>query len=308
MTPGWAGPVWGEPSSATRAPVLLRSGVTAADAGYRADGGFSEHFAVLGASVVGVSHRLAGRRCDDAFGWALASPEVLVVAVADGVSGAARGGEGAELAVAAACEHVVGQSAHPVGADLSAWAPGGREWGLVLCLGATMAANEALFEAAAHMECERAELSTTLVVAALAWRQDGAHADIARLGDSTAFVLSGSHWEEIVPENPAEADEEGFIEPSLSAVLPGARADELGGIQVSSLDLGGEDALVLVTDGLANPMRDGPTTVAPALAELLAKGPGGELSPLALAHGADFSRRGCQDDRTIVAAWALDVP
>ncbi len=60
---------------------------------------------------------------------------------------------------------------------------------------------------------------------------------------------------------------------------------------------------MLVTDGTANPLRDGPTTVAPALAAVLRGGPAGELSPLALAAAADFSRRGCQDDRTILVAW-----
>jgi hypothetical protein len=57
--------------------------------------------------------------------------------------------------------------------------------------------------------------------------------------------------------------------------------------------------LVLVTDGVANPLRDGPSTVAPGLAEVLRTTP----SPLSLAGAADFSRRGAHDDRTILAAW-----
>ena len=62
-------------------------------------------------------------------------------------------------------------------------------------------------------------------------------------------------------------------------------------------------ALVLLTDGVADPLREGPSTVAPALAAVLSGGHTGELAPLDLAHAADFSRRGCQDDRTILAAW-----
>ncbi len=43
--------------------------------------------------------------------------------------------------------------------------------------------------------------------------------------------------------------------------------------------------------------------MAPALAEVLNGGATGQLTPLDLAYAADFSRRGCQDDRTIVATW-----
>ena len=90
----------------------------------------------------------------------------------------------------------------------------------------------------------------------------------------------------------------------VTDVLPWAGPGESGPrVETASVELPRGAALVLVTDGIANPLRDGPTTVAPALADVLAAGPAGKLSPLALAAAADFSRRGCQDDRTIVVAW-----
>ena len=49
---------------------------------------------MLAASVAGVAHRLAGRRCEDAYAWAAPGPGRLAVIVADGVSTAGRGGEG----------------------------------------------------------------------------------------------------------------------------------------------------------------------------------------------------------------------
>jgi hypothetical protein len=61
----------------------------------------------------------------------------------------------------------------------------------------------------------------------------------------------------------------------------------------------GDRVLVLVTDGIADPWRDGPSTVAPALASTLAAHP----TAIDLAVLADFSRHGCHDDRTIVALW-----
>jgi hypothetical protein len=57
--------------------------------------------------------------------------------------------------------------------------------------------------------------------------------------------------------------------------------------------------LVLATDGISDPWRDGPTTVAPALAGALAV----PLAPLELAQLVDFSRQGCHDDRTLLAVW-----
>jgi hypothetical protein len=56
---------------------------------------------------------------------------------------------------------------------------------------------------------------------------------------------------------------------------------------------------VLVTDGVGDPLRDGPGTVGPGLADGLAEPP----HPLALAGLVDFSRQGCHDDRTLAAIW-----
>ncbi len=78
-----------------------------------------------------------------------------------------------------------------------------------------------------------------------------------------------------------------------------------GPMETATVTVTPGDALVLLTDGVADPLREGPGTVAPALAEVLSGGPTGGLAPLDLAYAADFSRRGCQDDRTVLAAWAL---
>jgi Protein phosphatase 2C len=281
MSPGWAGPVWGEPSAATEVPVPLRSRAVAGEACYRADGGRSAEFVVLAASVAGVAHRLAGRRCEDAYGWAMPRPGRLAVIVADGVSTAGRGGEGADIAVSAASEHLLT-------AD---------RWGEMECLSAVRAASEAVSGAGG---ASAAEFSTTLVVALVSLSPGGAVASLARVGDSSAFTLAGAQWEELFADR-AEDEMRG----SVVGVVPlGSRG---GGeaIETASVVLPAGTALVLLTDGVADPLRDGPGTVAPALAEVLSGGPGGELTPLALAEAADFSRRGCQDDRTVLAVWPL---
>ena len=278
MSPGWAGPVWGEPSAATEAPVPLRRRAVASEACYRADGGQSAEFVVLAASVAGVAHRLSGRRCEDAYAWALPRPGRLAVIVADGVSTAGRGGEGADIAVSAAWEHLLAVEG----------------WGEMECLAALRVASDAVSAAGC---ASASELSTTFVVALVSASEAGAEVRLARVGDSSAFILVKDRWDELFPGG---AEDE--LRGSVVGVLPlGSRGGDA--VETASVLLPAGAALVLLSDGVADPLRDGPGTVAPALAEVLSGGPSGALTPLALADAADFSRRGCQDDRTILAVW-----
>ena len=291
MSPGWAGPAWGEASAATGEDVPLRSRAWAPDACYRADGGRTGDFVVLAASAAGVSHRLVGRRCEDCYSWVLspAGPGRLAVVVADGVGSAGRGGEGAEIAVRAACDYF---------ANLAA----GDGWGLDECEVAVRSASQALHEAGGQLA---GEFSTTLVVGLLMARDGGADVALARVGDSSAWaLLSGGEaaggpgaWKELFA---GPGDDE--LQGRPTRALPFGTG---GSSQRSQAHLPPASALVLVTDGVGDPLRDGPSTVAPALAEVLSRGPSGALSPLDLARAADFSRRGCGDDRTVLAVWPL---
>jgi Protein phosphatase 2C len=296
MIQGWAGPAWGEPSTASESPVPLRAAASAGAACYRADGGWSAEFGVMAASVAGVAHRLAGRRCEDTFAWATSGPHRLALVIADGVSTAGRGGEGADLAARAVGEYLLERH------GLEGNGLGPKDWGEKECEAALRAASAELVRAAGPMA---AELSTTLVVALLTWTDGGTEVALARVGDSSAFVLDGAQWRELFP-HPGDDDLRGLpVE-----VLPlGHRTgiDNVG-IETASAPLSPGQALVLLTDGVADPLREGPETVAPALAELLGGGPAGDLTPLDLARGADFSRRGCQDDRTILVAWPRRLP
>lgn len=295
--PGWSGPTWGEPSTASQATVPLRSPATAADCAYRAEGGSSENFSVMGASVVGVGHRLAGRRCDDAFGWALVAPNILFLVVADGVSNAPHGGEGAELAVKAACRSA---SSAQVQAPPGPEGQDRERFGTMVCLDALISANEVVFAAAQDMGVGPRELSTTLVAAVLTLEEGRALVDLTTVGDSAAFVLGSEGWTELG----REGQEEGMRD-SGTTVLPGPEPQEVEGVGIGSFELGPGEILVLMTDGVSDPLREGPTTVAPGLASVLAEAYSGRLTPLGLALAADFGRRGCQDDRTVLAAWAL---
>ncbi|HTV11399.1 MAG TPA: protein phosphatase 2C domain-containing protein [Acidimicrobiales bacterium] len=275
----------------------LRSPVRASDAGYRAEGAAGEDFVVLGASVAGVAHRLNRKRCEDAFGWAQPAPGKLGLVVADGVSTAGRGGEGAEIAVGAACGHLLRL---------------GSRWGQVECSGAVVSASEEITEAGG---AAAGQLSTTIVVAlvALDLERGQANAVVASAGDSSAFTLDqDGTWSELLagsPSNDAELAALEGLKPALPSVLPlpstsfSDREGALLGVQVATVELPRGTGLVLLTDGVADPLRDGPSSVAPRLAEVLLRAADAQLSPLALAAAADFSRRGAHDDRTILVAW-----
>jgi serine/threonine protein phosphatase PrpC len=261
-------PVLGRPSPAAAGPVPLRSRGGSAVADYRAAGGDAGSLRLRAATVAGVRHRLAGRPGEDDYAWATGDGWV-VVAVADGVGTTARAGQASATAVTSA---VAAAAAHLDGAgmDLEAAAATGLE------------------AAADDLVGLSGEGATTLVVAAVG--ADGRW-EAGRVGDSTALVLAASGlWVDVFPPGA----EDGVVTTATDALpAPDWRADRGAG------SLGTGEALILLTDGVADPLRDGPDTVAPGLAAALADPP----SPLTLAAIADFSRQGCHDDRTIAAVW-----
>ncbi|MDQ2724836.1 MAG: protein phosphatase 2C domain-containing protein, partial [Actinomycetota bacterium] len=135
--------------------------------------------------------------------------------------------------------------------------------------------------------------ATTLVVAVVT--PDGTVTG-ARVGDSSAFVLVGGAWSELFAAGTGDAGDEDVVATTTSALpSPSPR------METAETRLSTGDALVLVTDGVADPLRDGPETVAPALAGALGEPPGA----LSLIGLVDFSRQGCHDDRTLLGVWRL---
>jgi serine/threonine protein phosphatase PrpC len=129
--------------------------------------------------------------------------------------------------------------------------------------------------------------ATTLLVAVLS---ASGRFELMRVGDSTAFLLA--------EEGPAQ---ELFPAPDLEradSATAGLPADDPTFEEVAG-ELPTGSVLVLATDGVADPWRDGPATVAPALKEALLARP----APPRLLEVIDFSRRGCHDDRTLACVW-----
>jgi serine/threonine protein phosphatase PrpC len=186
----------------------------------------------------------------------------LAVAVADGLGGVPDSDTTAARAVSAAVSAAIASSG-----ALAAQVAAGLD-----------AANRAA----------RGGGATTIVIAVI---QRSGEVSVARVGDSSAFVVSGGGeaWTELF----ASPAGDGFN--NATAALPASPAQSEG----AAITLDNDDVLVLATDGISDPWRDGPTTVAPALAGALALPP----APVELAQLVDFSRQGCHDDRTLLAVW-----
>lgn len=262
LPPGDDIAAFGRPSAAAAAEPRLASCGDDTVAAWRAEASSTSWCALRAASVIGVRHRLAGSRSDDAFAWAH-DERCLAVAVADGL-GSIEGSAGAShRASAAAVAAALGSPGDdPAGAARAAVA----------------AANRAALGGGA----------TTLVVAVVGCSGETV---LARVGDSTAFtVRSGGSWGELfTPPDPERAA-------TATAALPAEEPD----VEVATTGLWDGTVLVMATDGVADPWRDGPTTVAPSLVSVLLSEP----SALELLRAADFSRHGCHDDRTVVCLWA----
>ena len=252
--------MYGRPSPASTAPWKLRGAAEAADAALRADGGDAGGLALRVASLSGVRHRVAAKGPEDAYAWCVEGG-ALLVAVADGV-GSRPGAARASATAAQAAVDALATGATP--AD------------------AVQAASAAL---------DGGVGSSTLVTGRVT--PEGA-VSLARVGDSTALVLSGGAWQELW----ADPDADDGSGSTVTTAIP-ARDPQ---VEVAEVTLGVGEALVIVTDGVGDALRDGPTTVAPGLAAALATPP----DPLELARVTDFSRQGVGDDRTLLAVWKVE--
>lgn len=269
---------FGRPSPAAAVEPPLRAAADAASAGYRAEGGSAAGFGLRAATVTGVGHRLSGEENQDSYAWAHDGPR-LAVAVADGLGSVPGSGAVARLAARAA----VAAAVEPGRASLDDAA-----------LAAVAAAR------AAVAGCDGG--ATTLVVAIAERGEETGGAVLARVGDSTGFLVPAAGeapgWRELFDAPPSAEEEVSVATPAISAG-PAAGTDGDPIVETASVLLAEGDVLAVVTDGIAGPWRDGPTTVAPAMAEGLRDRP----SAWELASLADFSRQGCHDDRTMVLVW-----
>lgn len=249
-------------------------------------------FEVRGCSTRGYSHRFGGTPRQDAFA-VRETPEHLVIAVADGVSEGPLSHIAAQTAVRGACKLVGDQ---PVDTD---WTKvSGRLTMRIVdeaVRGRLIPPVEGSDYNAAIPAC-RKHMSTTLVVLVLSRL-----ADADGCFDATLAVLAGDSGIYLVADDAIRSvagnkSDDGTAITSAVRPLPGAVTPI-----VSHLRLAGDQALVLVSDGVGDPLGEGDNDLGIELADRWSIPP--TIHEFLL--DVNFLRATFADDRTAVGVWVL---
>lgn len=247
------------------------------------------------ASVRGLSHRHYGTVRQDEYGYRTTRDgRYLVVAVADGVSNSKLSHKAAALV----CR--VGSDA--VAKDLETTAPEDLDWpdliawlsGEIVALARSVPAPRTDGEEPGYREVAAVMAATALfAVIDLHPAGDALTAHVFAVGDSPAWVLrDGTQWEPLLEvKNSGEG-----VATSTTRALP-LRSRTAGMATRATVRPG--DVLVLMSDGISDPLGDGTGSVGRFLADAWREPP----APLAFAAQVDFARRTHDDDRTAVAIW-----
>lgn len=250
---------------------------------------------VRAASIRGLAHRHGGIvRQDDHCFRATDDDRYLVVAVTDGVSAGRYSHEAAGVAARQSCEVVAGwlRDRDP---DAILW-----EHVLKVVGDAVVARGRGLLrrrgedvEGLTTPELART-MATTLVVGIMDLLPDDAgdrSVTLVRVGDSTAWVREAAgSWRSPFPvKNDGEA-----VASAATSALP-----HVTDFETAHTVLAPGEVLVVMTDGIGDPLADGRGDVGRFLAEVWSQPP----SALAFASQVDFARRSFDDDRTAVAVW-----
>ena len=252
-----------------------------------ADGGTAFGLTVRAASVRGLFKRYVGGARQDDLCLAVHEPSrTLVVAVADGVSGAARSHVGAALAVRHATAAVLrGLEQDP---EELAWNDVFQQaaWALIDEQRRSDGATRSGVPQAA------AALATTLTVAAITAGASAApRVRVAAVGDSPALLLRDRDFSRLLD---GELRGDGLIGGAVQALPRHA-----GSWTSAEGELTPGAALLVATDGLALPLGDGSGEVGAVFARELQRVP----EVIDFARLLDFSRSTYDDDRTLVAVW-----
>ena len=248
------------------------------------------------ASVRGRSHRFGGKVRQDAYAYRITDDgSYLIVAVADGVSSGPLSHVAAEIVTRQGCIELADR--------LAKQRPRELDWTAVL----TELANQIALRGRARVEAtyEGVELKTyqdlaaylastaLFAVVTLDPSEAGLAVEILPYGDSSAWILrEGRRW---VTGQPVKNDH-AEIATSKTKALPIPPQQALRAIG-DFIRPG--DALMLVSDGIGDPLGDGTGTVGAFLADAWAHPP----EQLAFAAHVDFARKSHDDDRTAVVVW-----
>ncbi|WP_328645144.1 protein phosphatase 2C domain-containing protein [Amycolatopsis sp. NBC_00348] len=262
------------------------------------DAGLTEQVRVRAVSLRGLSHRCYGRVRQDTYDWRVtADDRYLVVCVADGVS-------------AGRLSHLAADQAGVFGTrllceQLADTAPAELRWDelldataeAILGVGAAFVAPKAAVGTeAARWEIAEHMATTVLYAVVDLVPADGRHdVTLLTVGDTSAWVLgTDGRWR---AQQPIKNEGDEIYSPAVVAlpILPSVASRPV------RTGVAPGEALVLMTDGVGDPLGDGTGAVADFLAESWREPP----ADLEFAAQAGFSRRSFDDDRTVFALWPV---
>jgi serine/threonine protein phosphatase PrpC len=247
------------------------------------------------ASVRGRSHRFAGKTRQDGYAYRT-DGRYLVAAVADGVSSGPLSHLAADITADRGCAlitHLL-RDAPPEEID---WTRVLQELAArVERVGRQELTKTHPDPQQIDLRAVAAHMSSTVVFAVVDLQpRNRAHmVHLMALGDSAAWILrSGSRWE---PQHAVKNDG-AEIASSVTRAVP--LVPDHGVTAVRAL-LALDDVLVLITDGIGDPLGDGTGAVGAFLAQRWGRPP---LTALEFGAHVDFARRSHDDDRTALALW-----
>lgn len=251
-----------------------------------ADGWSADRYCIRAASVRGDAHRFDGSpRQDDALVTYHQASGSLIVAVADGLSSARASHVGASTACRYATAAILESLDQGVAIDWhnvfehSAWA--------LVELARRRAGDDNAPQIAEEL------FATTLTIAFLTPHSGGTRLVAVGVGDSAVWRLREDALVCLTGGKDRSDKNEPFS--SSTAALP--RLSKT--MNAAECDVSLEDVVLVMSDGVGDPLGDGSGLVGDLLRSELRAPP----AALQLARIADFSRATFTDDRTLVAVW-----
>lgn len=247
------------------------------------------------ASVRGLSHRYYGRVRQDDYAFVVTGDSrYLVLAVADGVSAGALSHVAAGIVTRHGCRRIAGQ--------LTNCEPDDLDWTAILCgvaddvVSRAGATDPDLRDGDAPTVAERMAATVLFAVVGTDPGADGAHPVYAMAyGDTSAWLLDPAAQPPWSPLHAVKNAGAGLASSATFAVplVPATAPPPV------RTHLAPGCALVLMTDGVGDPLGGGGGDVGTYLAAAWTQPP----DPLTFAAQIGFARRSYDDDRTVVAVW-----
>lgn len=250
-------------------------------------------FEIRGCSSRGMSHRYAGTPRQDAFALAT-DDDWVVVAVCDGVSSGRQSHVAADTAARSICKLVLDALARD----------GVVDWTAVSNRVSRRIVEEARYrqivdladvsDSVEVLRAVRDRMSTTAVAAAISrhtHNDDVLSGELVVIaGDSGAFTISATGVAPLI----GGKDNEGSFTSGSVRPLPGSVTP-----QTRSFTLGRGEAVLLVTDGIGDPLGAGDSTLGRMIADAWRTPP-----PIGrFLDEVNFLQRSYDDDRTAVGLW-----